>query len=218
MLQQRYETLRNKVALSEMKRATLLEHLHSIETELKQNEEEIGVLSKAGEVLKSLLEDMAKENLNSIDKVVTEGLRQVFHDQTDITFKSELVDKSNQLQISFKTEQGQSEGKSLDSFGASVTVVQSLLLRILVILKMGLAPVLLLDESLAQVSDEYVEPLGKLIRKLCRDLGLTILFVTHQRSFTETADVVYVADAKEDTIRTLVLKKVKDSHGDISSY
>lgn len=189
-----------------------------IEAEIATLTRQVEVASKASIVLKALLHDMVEENLKSIDKLVTEGLRQVFHDQMDITFRSELVERNNQLQISFRTEQGPAVGTAMDSFGASVTVVESLLLRIIVILKTGLAPVLMLDESLAQVSDDYIEPLGRLIQSLCKDLGLTILLVTHQHEFQETADVVYKAECVEnDSIRTLVMKKVKDTYGDPGS-
>jgi len=217
MLEDRFEAYRGKLVRAEMAQASALRIRLELEQELQQLEDESGVLSKSSQALKSLLEDMAKANLESIDKVITEGLRRVFHDQVDITFKSELMDSRNQLQINFRTIQGPASGKAMDSFGASVTVVESLLLRILVVLKMGLAPVLLLDESLAQVSDHYVEPLGRLLNSLCRDLGLTVLLVTHQQGFQETADVVYRADSREDgRVRTLLLKKVKDN-GDSGS-
>ena len=212
MLDDRIESFKSRMVRAEMAQAAAVRHREDLKDVLAELEDEHEVLAKSSQALKRLLEDMAKENLESIDKVITEGLRRVFHDQVDITFKSELVDSRNQLQINFRTEQGPASGKAMDSFGASVTVVESLLLRILVVLKMGLAPVLLLDESLAQVSDDYVEPLGRLLNSLCKDLGLTILLVTHQQGFQETADVVYRADSREDaTVRTLLLKKVKDN-------
>lgn len=215
MLVHRMENYRAILLKSEMALAAQVKIRDDIVAELHGLESSQGVLSKSSQALKTLLGDMAKENLHSMDKVITEGLRQVFHDQVDITFKSELVDTRNQLQINFTTQQGPAIGKAVDSFGASVTVVESLLLRILVVLKMGLAPVLLLDESLAQVSEVYVEPLGKLLNTLCKDMGLTILLVTHQQGFTENADIVYKADSREDLdVRTLILKKVKDEYRD----
>jgi len=217
-LAERYAVFESKLNRMEIARAQHLRHKSGIETEVAQLEEDIGVYQKASVVLKGLLQDMVEENLKAIDKLVTEGLRRVFHDQVDIEFKSTLVEKHNQLQISFETIQGNASGKAMDSFGASVTVVESLLLRIIVILKMGLAPVLLLDESLAQVSVHYREGLGKLIKSLCKDLDLTILLVTHQQEFQETADVVYRADATEDgKVRTLTLKCIKDTHEDPGS-
>lgn len=219
MLKHRVEALRTKVARAEMTRAAHIQIQHRLEEELDALEKAMAVDGKASEVLKVLLEDLTRENLDTVDRLITQGLRRVFHDQVDITFRSELVQRNNQLQIRFKTEQGPASGKAIDSFGASVTVVQSLLLRIIVVLKMGLAPVLLLDESLAQVSEEYVEPMGRLIRSLCKDMGLTVLLVTHQHGFQETADVVYRVDCKEDSkVRTLHLKKIKDSHGDPNSH
>lgn len=212
MFVDRMETYQGQLLRAEMAQAAAIRLRQELESTLQELEDENSVLAKSSQALKKLLEDMAKENLESIDKVITEGLRRVFYDQQDLTFKSELVDSRNQLQINFRTLQGAASGKAMDSFGASVTVVESLLLRILVVLKMGLAPVLLLDESLAQVSDHYVEPLGRLLSSLCKNLGLTVLLVTHQQGFQESADIVYRADAREDgKVRTLLLKKVKDN-------
>lgn len=214
-LDARVSKFRDSLTRMEILRTQHLRQMAETEAEIAGLTRNLEVFTKSSVVLKSLLHDMVEENLRSIDKLVTEGLRRVFHDQINITFKSELVERNNQLQIAFRTEQGRAEGNAIDSFGASVTVVESLLLRIIVILKTGLAPVLLLDESLAQVSDDYIEPLGNLIRSLCNDLGMTILLVTHQHEFQETADVVYRAECTEaGDLRTLVMKKIKDTHGD----
>jgi hypothetical protein len=218
-LKDRIEAFRTKAARADMARAAEVRHQQNIEDELNRLEAEMAVYTKGSEALKLLLEELTRENLDSVDRLVTQGLRRVFHDQVDITFKSELVDTRNQLQIQFKTEQGPASGKAVDSFGASVTVVESLLLRIIVVLKMGLQPVLLLDESLAQVSDHYVEPMGRLLHSLCQKMGLTVLLVTHQQGFQDNADVVYKADCKEDgDVRTLTLKKIKDEHGHPRSH
>ena len=209
---------RDRLTRMEILRTQHLRQQTAMEEEMKVLSHNIEVYTKTSVVLKSLLQDLVGENLLSIDKLVTEGLRRVFHDQVNVTFKSELVERNNQLQISFRTEQGPASGSAMGSFGASVTVVESLLLRIIVVLKMGLAPVLILDESLAQVSDEYLEPVGSLIQSLCKDLGLTILLVTHQHEFQETADVVYKADCTETgDIRTLTMKKIKDTYGHTGS-
>ena len=217
-LDTRYDEFKDRLKRFEIIWAQHTRYTNTIRSEVQTLEIDLEVYQKASVVLRDILQDMVEENLRSIDRLVTEGLRRVFYDQVDLTFKSVLVERGNQLQISFCTEQGPASGKAMESFGASVTVVESLLLRIIVILKMGLAPVLLLDESLAQVSSEYIEPLGNLIRSLCKDLGLEVLLVTHKPGFQETANVVYRADAKEDgEVRTLTLKKIKDDYGDSGS-
>jgi len=217
-LDTRVAKFRDGLTRMEILRSQHLKQMAESEAEIEKLSHNIAVYTKSSVVLKSLLQDLVGENLRSIDKLVTEGLRRVFHDQLNLTFQSELVERNNQLQISFRTEQGRATGNAIASFGASVAVVESLLLRIIVILKTGLAPVLLLDESFAQVSDDYIEPLGKLVQSLCKDLGMTILLVTHQHEFQETADVVYRADCTEaGDLRTLSMKKIKDTYGDPGS-
>jgi hypothetical protein len=218
MLSERVDDFRAQLTRQQMAREAQLRQVRKYEDEIEELERSLAVDAKSAEVLKTLLEDMANSSLKPIDKLVTQGLRRVFHDQVDLEFKSDLIERGNQLHVSFRTVQGPASGKATDSFGGSVSVVESLLLRIIVVLKMGMAPVFLLDETLAQVSDHYVEPLGNLIRVLCKKLGLTVLLVTHQQGFQETADIVYHADCKESGgVRTLALRKLKDRHGDSSS-
>ena len=69
--------------------------------------------------------------------------------------------------------------------------MQSILLRIIIILRRGLRPVLLLDESLPAFDGNYVSNMGHFLSVLCQRLGMDILLVTHNPALVESADKGY---------------------------
>jgi len=79
----------------------------------------------------------------------------------------------------------------VDSFGGGVLAVVGVLLRVASILALDLKRVLLLDETLAHLSEQYTENASKLMKKLSKDLDFTILLVTHQSAFAQHADKHY---------------------------
>jgi len=83
------------------------------------------------------------------------------------------------------------EGSSMDVYGGSVSTVQSTLLRIVVLTRRSLRPLLLLDESLSAVAERYVPRVGNFLRTLSEKLNLDILVVTHNPTLVEQADVAY---------------------------
>ena len=110
------------------------------------------------------------------------------------------------LQLSFKFVQSQQRGVPalepvlvdggveaplLESFGGGPATVVAFLLRLIVAHRLQLHPVLLLDESFAQVSSQYVGNVAKLLKELAAQLGWTFVLVTHQTGFLLEADRAY---------------------------
>lgn len=53
------------------------------------------------------------------------------------------------------------------------------------------ASLLVLDETFAHVSSDYLEPLGQFLREVVDKTGVQIIMVTHQQEFANFADKVY---------------------------
>jgi len=160
-----------------------------LSTEIATTKEEIEVLTKASAVLKHLLDIMVKDEISRMATLVTYGLKTVFDDQ-DLTFVPVITKKNERMHIDLKTSNHGLEG-DYDSYGGSVAVIESFLLRILCMLKKNLARFMLLDETFAAVGSEYINNTGKLLSELSKKLGIDILLVTHQKEFQESADHVY---------------------------
>ena len=91
--------------------------------------------------------------------------------------------------------------------------MQSILMRVTVIFRRNMRPLLLLDETLAAVANKYVDRAAKFLQTLCRRLDLDVLLITHDEALVSAADrayyVTYVKDkARFREIKASELKKV----------
>ena len=166
--------------------------------------EDIDILIKSSAVLKHLLDVMIKDETERMSGLITYGLKTIFDDQK-LTFSPRIVQKGGKIYIELKTINNGIEG-GYKSFGGSVAVIESFLLRVLCIIKKDLAKLMLLDETFAAVGESYIANTGNLIKELSKKLGLDVLLVTHQKDFQQNADHVY--EVKESS-KGLIMKKLK---------
>jgi len=181
-------------------RDRLTEDLASRQTEVEALSLRIDKLAKVGELLRALMDKLVLDQVRVIEGVVTEGLRAIFPDLV-LAFEAEVGAKYNKIAIDFFIKQGTDDvavrGSPIESFGGGPTSVSSLILRLLALLRLKRFPLLMLDETLAAVSDEYIDDAGAFLRKLAASTGIDILLVTHKASYLDHADGAY--QGYEDT-------------------
>jgi chromosome segregation ATPase len=187
-------------------RSALVKSLEDLRTEIDDLAAKGILLNKTVELFHFLLDRLIYSGVESISEIVTEGLKAIFHDQ-EIAFKGEISTKRNLTNVEFKTAQDGVEGPALEAFGGGVSSVESLILRLLVILKTGLARFVLLDESLAALSEQYDEAAATFIKQMCAKLNMDILLITHKPQYLDFADTAYQAEAQSDG--TMKLKKIQ---------
>jgi len=176
----------------------------SLEKEISMYDDEISLLSKTSAVLKHLLDIMVRDEITKMASLITYGLKTVFDDQ-NLSFIPAITKKGEKVHIELKTENNGIQG-GFESFGGSVAVIESFLLRILCMIKLKLARFMILDETFASVGSEYIDNTGKLISELSKKLGMDILLVTHQREFQNCADHVYKVNESD---KGLIVEKLK---------
>ena len=111
----------------------------SINKEIESLKEEMDLLVKTGQVLKHLLDTMVKEDVQPMANLVSYGLKTVFDDQ-NLSFKPVIDRKNDKIHVQLLTLNDGLEGE-FGSFGGSVAVLESFLLRIICMLKLDLARV-----------------------------------------------------------------------------
>jgi DNA repair exonuclease SbcCD ATPase subunit len=111
----------------------------------------------------------------------------------DLSLESEVGFKYNKISVDLFFRKGMKghpasyRGRPLEAFGGGPSSVISLILRVLTVRKMKLWPLLILDESLAAVSDDYIDFTGQFLRALAEKMGFDIILVTHKQAFLEHA-------------------------------
>lgn len=175
-----------------------LTRLHaSTEKEIETLQAEISSLELANIFLTSIGEDRQFKAQESIEQLVTVGLRTIFDDSLSFHIIQKVSGKT--ATVEFVVRSSLPEGRVvetsvLEARGGGLAAVIGFLLRLVVLLLQrdeAKDKVLVLDETFAHVSDEYVPALGEFLRQLKEKTGVQIIMVTHQSEFGEYADKVY---------------------------
>lgn len=211
---QRVKTLRDTTTRLQVTRDRVTEELAARQREVEVLSLRIDKITKVGELLRALMDKLVLDQVRTIEGVVTEGLHAIFPDLA-LAFEAEVGTKYNKIAIDFFLKQGTDDtairGAPMESFGGGPTSVASLILRLLAILRLQRFPFLLLDETLAAVSDEYVDEAGQFLRKLAASTGIDILFVTHKAAFLEHAAHAFQGfeDTDDDGSWSLGLRRIR---------
>jgi len=173
----------------------VVSRLKTVEDDIDRLENEEALLDLVAGLLRQLIDQEVTVGVEAVEKLQTEGLQSVFDDQ-DLSVKANVEVQRGKVSVDLLTAQKhpggiEVEGLSNDAFGGAVATVQSILLRVIIILRRGLRPVLLLDESLPAFDGNYVANMGRFLSILCERLGLDILLVTHNPALVEAADRAY---------------------------
>ena len=191
----RLEEVKSKYLQLDTLRDSYATMLASTEAKVINLEGESEILARVSDLFRVLIDKEVINNVRTVESLLTEGLQAVF-DDLDLSVSSEISVKRGKVSVELSTVQKLpdgtvTEGSCIDSCGGSIATVESVLLRIVVVNRRGMRPLLLLDESLAAVSEHYVPRVGTFLSLLCDRLGMDILSVTHNPALVEAADTAY---------------------------
>jgi len=163
---------------------------------------------RGSEVIKKWLEDLLKENVDSIAELVTTALRAVIYDQ-HLTFRIIQEPKYNRLSMRFVIEEDGVEADPMTSFGGGAVVIASLVLRLAVMTRLKMANLLLLDESMLAVANRYVPGAADFMKQISEETGINIFMVTHNEEFMANAHSAYDGSVEEgsDGVKALRLRR-----------
>lgn len=169
--------------------------VNDLDTEIAFLECDLDVKQQAQGVLDLLAEKEVEEGVKTYISLLDEGLKAIFPEQ-DISQEAEITKVRGKVAVRLKTVvKGKDglvvEGEGLDTFGGAVSTVQSLLLRVSLLLKRELRPVLVLDETFPAVDENRVELLVNFLKALCKKTDMKILCISHNASIADSADLSY---------------------------
>lgn len=197
-------------------RDQVAKELASKENEVAFLTGEVEILTKVVELFRALMDQLVEKQVKIVEKVGTDGLTAIFPD-LDLSLESDVEPKYNKISVEFFFRKGEKghlasyRGRPLEAFGGGPSSVISLILRAMTVKKLKLWPVLILDESLAAVSDDYIDLTGQFIRALTKKLNFDIILVTHKQAFLDHAHAAFrcTEEVESDGISTyVVLKRV----------
>lgn len=192
---ERITALRARAERAKAFRQAVEIRLSEVRKQVHSLEGEETLLDLVTNLFRTLIDTEVTDGVKAVEKLQTEGLQAVFADM-DLSVRSDVDIARGKVSVELVTVQKQPNGDiteavSTEAYGGSITAVQSVLMRIIVILRRGMRPVLFLDESLGAVAEDYVPAVGKFLATLCERLDMDILAVTHNPALIEAADRAY---------------------------
>jgi len=183
-----FDSFVRRLSMLEGMRESKRRQQESLQAEVSSLEDRLNVLTMTEKVFKHLIDRLAKDDLERMDKLVTYGLSVVFPGR-DIKFVSRLEEYGKRMRVALRTVEGGNEVSPESR--SSVQVIESFILRLLCMRKMKRAPLMMLDETFAAVDNVNIDNVGKLIRQLSEKTGMDILVVTHLPQFAEWGHNMY---------------------------
>ena len=182
-------------ALGGEARATLL-RAKEIASEIETLTETIQDLERVTILFNSMGEERQQEAQNTIEELVTRGLQTIFDDSLSFHIQQTTRGKSVIVDFIVRTTLANSvvDTPVLDARGGGLAATIGFLLRLVVLLlSKGTRgeTLMVLDETFAHVSDDYLPGVGDFLREVVDKTGIQVLMVTHQEQFLEVADKVY---------------------------
>lgn len=163
----------------------------------------ISIHERANSLLNSIGEEKQYAAQEAIEQLVTRGLQTIFDDSLSFHILQDV--KARRATVSFIVRSTLPGGRVvdtdvMDARGGGLAATVGFLLRLTVMLlktDTRADNFLVLDETFAHVSVEYLDGLREFIRKVVDKTGVQILMVTHQPEFAESADKIYYLSAHD---------------------
>lgn len=181
---------------------SVLTRATEVKAEMEILQQEIQVLDRSGVVLNSIGEERQLKAQDTIEQLVTRGLQQIFDDSLSFHIIQTVKAKAASVEFVVRTtlsDGGLVDTPVMDARGGGLAATVGFLLRVVILLlkRQVDGNILILDETFAHVSDEYLEGVGEFLRELVDKTGIQIVMVTHQPVFSEYADAVYRFSASD---------------------
>lgn len=200
-LLERSQAIINRASTLEVRHTEMNTLLHNLDTRVARAEqdhtdavEHSVVLGEAIEGAKEVIAQLSEHGLANLKRLVTDGLQAIF-DGCNYSLDIEISDrgtlKTADLILVETFASGEVRRTNLQDNGWGIRTMVSLILRVYFICQLGLRRFLILDESMVQLSKEYIDGLFTFLRSLHTDLGFDILCVTHDPRFLPYGDSVY---------------------------
>ena len=173
-----------------------------LQSSIEEKDDLVDDFERVTILLNTIGEDRQMQAQETIEELVTRGLQTIFDSTLSFHIVQTIKGRSVTAEFMVRTTLGDTfiETPVLDARGGGLAATIGFLLRVVVLLLSSGTKqdnILILDETFAHVSEEYLPPLGEFLRELVDKTGIQILLVTYQLEFMEYADKSYRFSIKE---------------------
>jgi DNA repair exonuclease SbcCD ATPase subunit len=167
-----------------------------LQAEVATLTEDVTELDRVTALLNSMGEDRQQKAQQTIEELVTRGLQTIFDETLSFHIVQRTSGRSVQVDFVVRTTlHGRAiDTPVMDARGGGLAATIGFLLRLVVLLLtrgQRQDTLMVLDETFAHVSAEYLPAVSAFLREVVDKTGVQIVLVTHQEELVEGADKVY---------------------------
>lgn len=211
-LSERHRLLGAQLQQGVGRRAQLQAHTDRLTSEEAQQRRETELLDQVVALLGAMQDTWTKQFQEAVGDIVSRGIAGVFGEELELRVE---MGRSGDLPTAKFTVRDASglETDVMDARGGGLVSVTAFLLRVLLLIsaRPPLARLLILDETFANVSAEYLPGLVGLLRRICEDGGFQVILVTHRPELAECADVAYRFRLEDGVTKVEMLRDEGDA-------
>lgn len=180
--------------------------------EIKKLQNQEALLGLVAQLLRVLADAEVSTGIEAVTKLQSEGLQEIFDDK-DLTLEANITESRGKVSVELFTVDRKPNGMVIKDdpteFGGAVQTVESVLLRIIVIMRRGFRPILVLDETLKAVQKNYLDRLVVFLTTMCERIpgGMDILAVSHDPVLIDSAQKAYYIHEERDGSATFKERK-----------
>jgi len=182
------DTVNKKIVQLEAKQEVIRADIAKSDTLSDNIGKELIILEQANNFFSDQVNKKVSKIKGKIETLVNSGLSAIFEDSLKLVIESSV--KYSKTTFKLQIENNGVLGME-ETHGGGVLSVVAFILRIVITLLTDKRKFLVFDESLSMVSIGYQDRLSQFIRKLCDDLGFTVLLISHQPALSEYASIKY---------------------------
>lgn len=189
-IEQRAQQWRDDLVRDTAQLNSLRDQQERAEVEITEHEAD-GALTVRARLLLEQYSEIEQEQLKlKVEALVTRGLQTIFG--SDYTFGITMKVLRKQAAMEFTISEGATERDPMDSHGGGLVNVIALVLRLTIVaLTPGLSRTVVLDEPFAQLSQGYIDGMGRFIRELVDATDIQMIIVSHEGEIADVADNAY---------------------------
>lgn len=178
-----------------------LEELQKLQESHSEVVKQMSLDLKSVEVVQVLFDKVSDSGFRFLEQLLDQALLYVFPNR-DFSIKIHVGLRGAEKTVEFYLHDGVCENPLSECSGAVQTVV-SITLQVYYIIKNELRRFIVFDEKFGALDSAGFDPVMSYLKTLEKDLGFTILFVTHNYAFKESELVTKVYEMYRGNI-TLV--------------
>lgn len=190
-LEQRATNLYIKYNALKSSYESITQSIESLAKEYSALQDNRTMLERAKPFIDDIIDKFSESSLKKLEDLLTLGVSRIFQDRdyrVEIKVSEKRTVKCAELYL---IDSGHSFLMRDSCVAGGILVVVGFLIQVFYVANLNVAKILFLDEALSNISTQYLDNFFAFVKELSKQIGLTVVLITHDTRFLEYADRLY---------------------------